>query len=244
MQSERMTTSGPHTKAAADSPEVKDRVNEGMDLVAMLARQMRRRLGSSLDVDDLMSIGREGLLASARSFDPERGVPFRRWANLRIRGFMIDAVRSNGGLPRRVYKTLRAMEAGDRVGEVLAEEHAAAPTTSPEAADARLSASLSSMALAMAAGFLAPMTEGIDQVKDDANDTPEELVGRAQLLELIRAAIAERPDAERTLLTRHYFDGVTFEEAAREIGLSKSWASRLHARAIEGIAAKLKKERP
>jgi RNA polymerase sigma factor for flagellar operon FliA len=238
-----MTTPEPRTKAPADSPEVHDRVNEGLELVAILARQMRRRLGSSLDVDDLMSIGREGLLAAARSFDPERGVPFRRWANLRIRGFMIDAVRSNGGLPRRVYKTLRAMEAGDLVQDTHAEEHAAAKVTTPEAADARLAESLSGMALAMAAGFLAPMTEGIDQVKDDGNETPEELVSRRQLVEVIRAAISERPDAERTLLMRHYFDGITFEEAAREIGLSKSWASRLHARAIDGIAAKLKKER-
>ena len=59
----------------------------------------------------------------------------------------------------------------------------------------------------------------------------------------VREAIAERPEQERVLLTRHYFDDVTFEEAARELGLSKSWASRLHSRAIEGLARSLKRAR-
>ncbi len=63
------------------------------------------------------------------------------------------------------------------------------------------------------------------------------------MLEAVRSAIAERPDAERHLLQRHYFEDVNFDEAARELGLSKSWASRLHARAIEGLARTLKTRR-
>ena len=70
--------------------------------------------------------------------------------------------------------------------------------------------------------------------------SPEEAVSRAEVLDAIRAAIAERPTAERHLLQRHYFDDVSFDEAARELGLSKSWASRLHARAIEGLARTLR----
>ncbi len=58
-----------------------------------------------------------------------------------------------------------------------------------------------------------------------------------------RAAVEGRPEAERHLLVRHYFEGVSFDEAAKEIGLSKSWASRLHARAIEGLAKDLKRLR-
>ena len=63
-----------------------------------------------------------------------------------------------------------------------------------------------------------------------------------QLVALAREAVDRRPEAERHLLRRHYFDGVNFDEAAREIGLSKSWASRLHARAIEAIAKELRRE--
>jgi RNA polymerase sigma factor for flagellar operon FliA len=76
---------------------------------------------------------------------------------------------------------------------------------------------------------------------EDPRTSPEEQVGRAELLAHIRAAIAERPEAERRLLERHYFEDVTFDQVAQELGLSKSWASRLHARAIEGVAKAMKK---
>ncbi len=228
------------SKPPPDSPEVLARLAEGLDVVSLLARQLRRQFGPYVQFDDLVSQGREALLAAARSFEAERGVPFRRWANLRVRGAMIDSVRSGGNLPRRVYRTVRALQAAELVHEVAAEEQAAAPPATPEEADRQISDQLGSAAMAMAIGFLT-MRSGyaLEEVEDPKTSAEEEL-GRAQVLEALRAAIAERPDAERHLLQRHYFDDVNFDEAARELGLSKSWASRLHARAIEGIAKALK----
>jgi RNA polymerase sigma factor for flagellar operon FliA len=236
--------SGPApAKPQPDSPEVLARIREGLDLVDALARQMRRQLGDSVTVDDLASTGREALLAVARSYDAERGVPFRRWANIRIRGAMIDAVRAQGNLPKLVYRKLRAVQAADRVHDALAEEHAAAPSVTAEEADARLSDELGTAAMAMAVAFLAMRSgDALDHARAP-DDSPEEAVGHAELLGRIRAAIAARPEAERKLLERHYFEDVQFEEVSRELGLSKSWASRLHARAIEGVQKALKRER-
>ncbi|HWL89647.1 MAG TPA: sigma-70 family RNA polymerase sigma factor [Polyangiaceae bacterium] len=237
----RSPASIPPPKAAADSPEVRARVGEGMPLVASLGRQMHHHLGASLNVEDLEAMGREGLLDAARSYDRERGIPFLRWASLRIRGAMIDGARSHGSLPRRVYRRLRALEAGDRVQEVVAEELAANPPKGAEAADEQLSTALEGMAMAMAAAFLAPQTQGLDEIIHPDTISPEEEFGNAELMERVRAAIEKRPENERMLLERHYFEGVTFEQAASEIGLSKSWASRLHARAIEAVARELKR---
>ncbi len=233
--------SPPPPKAAADSPEVHERVVEGMPLVTTLARQMHHHLGASLNVEDLEAMGREGLLDAARSYDRERGIPFLRWASLRVRGAMIDGARSHGTLPRRVYRRLRALEAGDRVQEVVAEEMAANPPKTPESADQQLDGALTSMAMAMAAAFLAPQTQGLDEIIHPDTVSPEEAFAHAELLTRVRAAIEKRPENERTLLERHYFEDVTFEQAAGEIGLSKSWASRLHARAIEAVARELKR---
>ena len=230
----------PPTKARADSPEVRKLVEGAVDLVKIIAVQMRRQLGSSLDVDDLISLGHEGLLGAARSFDASRGIPFRGYANLRVRGSMIDGLRTHGGLPRRVYRHLKAMEAGDRVQDAQIEEDGVNPPATPQDADAKLSTRLSGIAMAMAAGFISPEVEGMERVPDLAA-SPEEQATRNELVDRVRAAIASRPDAERKLLERHYFDGLTFEDAAQEIGLSKSWASRLHARAIEAVAEDLKR---
>jgi RNA polymerase sigma factor for flagellar operon FliA len=204
---------------------------------------MRRQLGQHLQVDDLASQGRETLLAAARSFDPDRGVPFRRWAALRIRGAMIDAARQSGNVPKRAYRKLRALQATELLRETATEELSAAPPATPEAADAKLGDELASAAMAAAMGFLAMQHSDALERARDPDASPESSVGRAELLARIKAAILERPEQERTLLLRYYFDDVPFEETARELGLSKSWASRLHSRAIEGVARALKRSR-
>jgi RNA polymerase sigma factor for flagellar operon FliA len=227
----------------SDSPEVVARVEEGLELVELCARQLRRQIGPRAPWDDLISHGREALLLAARSFDRDRGIPFRRWANLRVRGAMIDAIRAQGNLPRRVYKQLRALQAADRVHDAALEETAATPPSSPEDADEKLGSQLESAAAAMAMAFLTIKSGDALDAVSDPDENPEAVVEHGELMRAIREAIAERPEAERQLLQRHYFDDVTFDEAARELGLSKSWASRLHARAIEGVAKALKRGR-
>jgi RNA polymerase sigma factor for flagellar operon FliA len=230
-------------RAPVDPPEVLARIEEGLELVRILARSMRRQLGPDVTVEDLSSSGHEALLAAARTYDPDRGVPFRKWAALRIRGAMIDTARQNGSLPKRVYRRLRAIQAADLVHDAANEEQAAAPPRSAEDADAKLGDQLASAAMAAAIGLLAMRnTEALERARDP-NPSPESDVGHAELLERIKRAIAERPDQERRLIERHYFEDVSFEDAAKELGLSKSWASRLHARAIEGIARSLKRAR-
>jgi RNA polymerase sigma factor for flagellar operon FliA len=226
---------------AADSPEALLRFHAELDLVDVIARQLGRRIAPLVTLDDLRSFGREGLLAAARSFDESRGVPFRRWANVLIRGAMIDGVRQWGDLPRRVYRELRAIEAGDRVLEAYDEEDAAGPATTPEAADVRLSGYLAGIATAIAMGTMASRPR--ESVDPDGRDvTPENLVGDAELVTQVRAIVARLPDRERALIERHYFGDETLDAAAAALGLSKSWGSRLHARAIESIARELRKQ--
>jgi RNA polymerase sigma factor FliA len=222
----------------ADSSETLARFHEELDLVDLNARQVARRIASpSVTIDDLRSFGREGLLTAARSFDPSRGVPFRRWANLRIRGAMIDGVRQWGHLPRRVYQELRALAAADEYQSAVDEEDAANPATTPEGADARIASYLAGMATAMAVGSLT----GREAMDDGPGPTPEEAVAKAELIQRVREVVAQLPDAERTLVERHYFGDETLDQAAASLGLSKSWGSRLHARAIDRVAKALRK---
>lgn len=223
-----------------DSPEVVARISEALPIVDVIARAMRRQFGPHVSFEDLVGQGREVLVSAARSFDPDRGVPFKSWAALRIRGGMMDSLRQHGNLPKRVYRKLRAMQAMDAVQEPALEE--ARPAT-PEAADAALTEQLSSAAMAAAIGFLAMRdSEALAHVKD-ADHSPESNVGYVEVMALVRSAIDERPEQEQAMLRRVYFDDVTIEDAAKELGLSKSWGSRLHARAIEGLVKSLKRSR-
>jgi RNA polymerase sigma factor for flagellar operon FliA len=226
----------------SDGPDVLARVQEAIDLVRIIAHQVKRQLGPTVRVDELASYGHEGLLIAARTYDAARGVPFRRWASLRVRGAILDGVRSTAGLPRGAYRRLRALEASDAFQEAAQEESAGTPTATPEAADARLGSFLEGMAMAMAMAFVSKTGAEVDHAVDPSARQDDELM-HAELRETIRSAIANRPEQERILLEAHYFEDKTLEQAAAQIGLSKSWASRLHARALEGIAKDLKRQK-
>ncbi len=229
------------TPRPADSPDVLARVRDGLSLVETIASQIKRQIRFAMSHEELQSFGHEGLLSAARSFDPSRGVPFTSWAALKVRGAIIDGVRATGALPRRLYQQLRALEAAGVTQEALVEEDAARPPATPEDADQRLKGYLSGIATAMALGYVAQVPLHSGDV--DENDSPEALVGDAEIADAMRAAVSRLPDAERQLVERHYFGEVTLDEAARSIGLSKSWGSRIHARAIEMVARDMKRNR-
>jgi RNA polymerase sigma factor for flagellar operon FliA len=239
------TPTPPRTPPHPDRPEVLARFRAQMDLVDLNARQMARRMGtSSVTLDDLRSFAQEGLLVAARTFDETHGVPFRRWANLRVRGAIIDGVRKWGSLPRRVYRELRSIAAADTLQDAYDAEDAAHPARTAEAADARLTSYLAGLATAMAMGAIASTasihSDGAEALAHDPS--PEEAVATAELMARVKAIMARLPDSERTLVERHYFGEQTLDEAAAALGLSKSWGSRLHARAIDFIARELRRE--
>lgn len=231
---------------AKDSPEVHERFEAHLDLVEIVARQVGRRSGSGLELDELLSFGREGLLDAARRFDPSRGVPFRAYANFRVHGAIIDGVRSLARLPRRAHERLAAVAAANQVSEGMLEDLQAprAPgSTSTDAARA-LAEHLGNMATAMAVGLLAHTAKDDDGIPTpllDESLTPEAELGRAELMQLVTEAIEKLPPPEDELVRRHYLGGERFDHVAQELGLSKSWASRLHTRAIGRLTKRLRR---
>jgi RNA polymerase sigma factor FliA len=235
------TTAPP--KLASDAPDVLSRFQEQLELVEIIARQVARTLGAAVELDDLLSFGREGLLDAARKFDSERGVPFRAYANFRVRGAIIDGVRSQAQLPRRAYERLNGLSAALRVSEGAADDALAAPTNATRAqADQALGDHLAAMAAAMSVGLIAPTGVGEDgeRVQISTADNPEDTVARAELLELVRTAIEALPEEEAVLVRRHYIEGERFDHVAQSLGLSKSWASRLHTRAMQRLSKRMR----
>jgi RNA polymerase sigma factor for flagellar operon FliA len=231
------------TSRPVDSPVVLARIREGLPVVHMICRQLKRQLGLSLSIEEMLSHGREGLLAAARSYDASRGVPFRRWANLRIRGAVFDGIRASSTLPRSVYARLRAMERAARVHDELVREGDTSLPETPAQADAALAEYLARAATAVALGLVGRLEPGGQGELFHDEPTAEEKMIKSELFRAIRRSVEGLPDTERTLLLRHYFDGLTFERAASELGLSKSWASRLHARGVAAVMRNLKRTR-
>jgi RNA polymerase sigma factor for flagellar operon FliA len=225
-----------------DPPEVLERFHSALDLVESTLRRVKRSVGSLVDEDELRSFGQEGLLDAARRYESGRGVPFRAFASFRVRGAMMDGVRHVARIPRRVFVRIRALEAASRQSEGVIEDLAVGPPPGerPEQAERALAAHLAGMATAMAVGMVTAPDAGATVDSGSGEDDPESVVARAELRALIERELDALPAEEATLVKRHYFEGEPFESVARELGLSRSWASRLHTRAIERLGRRLR----
>ncbi len=223
-------------------------VRDNIDLAPTIARQLIRELNLPSGLQgDLESAGREGLLTAARRFEPERGVPFRRYANHRIRGSMLDAVRRESRLPRRAYERLQMLAAALPLNEQASEDLAAPPAPGaplPDA-DARLAEHLGNLATAMAMGLLAQPVQSEEGLASyDPAPLADEQIERAETRQQVLEALEDLTEQERTLVRRHYFEGERFDHVASELGLSKSWASRLHTRAVGRLTKRLREGPP
>jgi len=183
-------------------------------MVRGLASRLRRELSLRGDLDDLIAFGFGGLLEAKHRFDPGRGVRFQTFAYHRIRGAMLDGVRQMAEMPRRAHERLR-------------DERENRPTAAPTALDkafTRMSASLIGGTL-MQGRF--------------GDESPEAVLLKNESVAGLLRALAALPERQRILVRGFYFEGRSIDAMARELGISKSWASRLHTGALQTLRESL-----
>lgn len=202
------------------------------ELVEKVVRRLSRELDLSCDPEDLRAWGQQGLLEARQRFDASRGVRFSTFAYYRVRGAVIDGVRKQGWLRRRAYAKLKALEAADQVCEPVGEQQAQQPSLDA----AQRAAQIGDILGKISAAYL---LSALGQGDDDAPESPEEQVDRTMTRSQVQRDMADLPEREHALLRAVYFEGLTIEEAGARLGLSKSWASRMHAKALERMRRSL-----
>jgi RNA polymerase sigma factor for flagellar operon FliA len=230
-----------------DSPEILERFHAELDLVEIVARQVIRATASTVDIDDLLSAGREGLLAAARRFDPNQEAAFRTYADYRVRGAMLDEIRKMATLPRRAYARLAALEAASAYSEGDWQTNARAELGEGDAERA-LDDHLAAMAAATAIAVVVDASRGDSGSKTSIapGDDPEQAFATAELVARVRREIEHLTEEReltadaREIIQRHYFEGQSISQIARELNIDKSWASRQHSRAIARLAERLR----
>ncbi len=205
----------------------------------------------TLEEGDLINIGILGLLQAARNFDPSRGVKFKTFAESRIKGAMLDTLRSLDPASRnqrRKAKQARQvyMELEQKLGRPPSdEEMAAALSLSLEQWHALLE-EISCLNLGMfqpVRDSQAGATDGGAQLvayfPDASQDDPYFVFYREELKRIIARAIEELPEEERLVVSLYYFEELTFREVAAVLEIKEAQAWRLHAKALMRLRAKL-----
>ncbi len=216
-------------------------VEQHLHLVHSIAAKLRRRLGKTMEPGDLVGYGTQGLIEAAQKFDPRQGTAFGTFAYYRIRGAIFDGMRTMGWYSRGDYARFRAEERANEYMAAASEREAAVRATSPvgptQGQPEDKSQVLEDIAEILGAVATVHITsiEAARDAPDDRFKAPDQEVLETEGRERVRAALATLPDKERRLMELYYFADMNLEDAGKKLGLSKSWASRLHSRAVNHL---------
>jgi RNA polymerase sigma factor for flagellar operon FliA len=219
---------------------------------APLVKYVAGRLGSGLpshvDDDDLVSYGLLGLIGAIERYDPGRDIKFETYAISRIKGSIIDELRSMDWVPRSVRARARDIERAiaeleGKLGRAPSDAEIAKRIGSTED---ELNESLSEIARTSIAALdeLWTVSGGdqialIDTIEDTDVPDPQAALSQTEMREAIADAIARLPEREKLVVTLYYYEELTLREIGEVLGVTESRVSQLHTKAILRLKARL-----
>jgi len=219
----------------------RDRIAAGLPFVESLARRVASSMPHSIELGDLVQDGMLGLIDAAFRFDEARGIKFETFAERRVRGAMIDALRRDAW-PRGVRRQRRELEAAR---EELRRELGAEPSLADLAArvgsdETRLGRTIVRINTIESTS---PLSAG-DNVDGSMlpaalvpsePTSPDRAYEELEVRDRVRAAIASLPPRERKVIGLYYYAEATMKQIGAEIGVNESRVSQLHARAVQRL---------
>ena len=201
-------------------------------LVKQIAGRIVSRLPGHYDLEDLYSAGIVGLLMAIDNFDDEKGIPFDRYARIRIEGAILDTLRASDHLPRTRRQKTKRIEATRRE----LEKSLGRPPSDHEVAEAagESTESVQSTKIdAVAPTFLAP--NDLAQIAPASGDDPFEALSSVQTKRRLAQAVDQLPERLRLLMGLYYKEELSYKQIGEVLGVSESRICHLHKDAVERL---------
>jgi RNA polymerase sigma factor FliA len=219
----------------------KTRVEAGLPFVEALARRMAATMPHSIDISDLVQDGVIGLIDAAERFDEARGIKFETFAERRVRGAMIDALRKDAW-PRGVRRVRRELEAArEKLRVTLGHEPSLADLAREIGADEkRLGKTIVRINTIESTSPLS-CGDHVDESQLPAvlvpaePERPDHAYEKSEVRNRVKGAIDALPPREQRVIALYYYGEVTMKEIGAELGVNESRVSQLHARALRRL---------
>lgn len=220
-------------------------------LVKFVAGRVGAGLPRSVDTADLVSAGVLGLMSAIDRYDPANGAKFETFAMPRVRGAIMDSLRSLDWVPRSVRSRSRTVQA---TIEQLEQRNGTAPTDDEIAAEIGISTEeLAEWLADIAGGSIGPLDHvALDREATgaatrggsgsfDGDGQPSRNVEEQELRAAMRGAIATLPEREQAVIVLYYEDGLTLAEIGEALGVTESRISQIHAKAVLQLRSRLQR---
>lgn len=243
-------TSAPETLYAQIDLEPSSRdklIMESLPVVTYIAQRLLMKLPSSVEADDIHSVGIMGLIDAAERFDARRAVKFRTYAEVRIKGAMLDYLRSLSWAPRRLHQNVREL---NQVRTTIEGTTGRLATVS-ELVDAmgvsveqyhRLVLEIRSMNLYNSdeSGEEESMDSFAHLVADQTSD-PSVAIERKEMIEIVQQAAEQLTERQRIVLWLYYFEELTMKEVGAVLQVKESRASQIHSKTLKTLQREVSK---
>ncbi|MEW5821486.1 MAG: FliA/WhiG family RNA polymerase sigma factor [Cyanobacteriota bacterium] len=217
-------------------------------LVKYVVGRLVISLPVSISNDDLMGYGIEGLIEAVDRFDPQRGLKFETYAITRIRGAIIDNLRSQDWVPRGVRKRTKDLQEAitlleQKLGRTPTESELSEALGVSKAKLAQLLAESSNLLLSLDERKEDSVSQGgvslIDTIVDKDSPDPQSEYEALELKNNLSKAIGSLPEREKMVIALYYHENMTLKEIGQVINVSESRVCQLHAQAIMRLRSKL-----
>ena len=222
-------------------PRVEDQLETYLPLVRQEAYRLKLRLPEEVDVEELFAAGLRGLIEALGRYDAGRGVPFSAYARRRVKGAMIDGLRSLDALPTEVRRKVKQMDA---LEEAFLKQNGRKPSS------VELQTQMAGCGLEPSSRLFWARTMKVQSLQEMEQES-KQLVDKEQrdvlsrleveeLLALVKASISRLNAKEQQVLTLYYQAGLTMKEIALVLGVTESRVCQIHSRCIGFIRQELK----
>ena len=219
-------------------------------LVKYVAGRMASGLPSHVEEADLISYGLIGLINAIERFEPEREIKFETYAITRIKGAIIDELRSQDWVPRSVRARAREIE---RAHQKLENRLQRAPTDEEMADELEMTVeSFQDAILQISNSSIAALDELwtvndssgdqvslLDTLADDSSPDPSAALDQTDLRDRVAEAISRLPEREKLVIALYYYENLTLREIGEVLGVTESRVSQLHTKAVLRLRSRL-----
>jgi RNA polymerase sigma factor for flagellar operon FliA len=224
---------------------------EHLSLIRHVAHRVATRLPSSVEIGDLVNAGVIGLLDAVDKFEPERGVKFKTYAELRVRGAIIDSLRDLDWAPRSLRRRSRDLERvygelEQQLGRAATDEEVSKALGQNLAEFHELLDQLNGLNIgSFDDSFQQDESETfINYYPDDGQNDPHIQFEAVELNTIMTDAIDALPEKERMVLTLYYYEEMTMKEIGSILGVNESRVSQLHSKATLRLRSRLRRTIP
>jgi RNA polymerase sigma factor for flagellar operon FliA len=253
----------PPSKPPAPAPPAEDHAIEPFDLndreglirtyvplVKFVAHRIAARLPSHVELDDLIHSGILGLMDAMEKFEPSRGIKFKTYAELRVKGAILDGLRDLDWVPRSLRRKKKDIENAyhlleQQAGRAATDEEVAAHLGMPLE---ELHKNLDDLKGVTLGSFVDAGEDGegeglIGFIADPDADDPQETFQTRELKAILKDAVDLLPKKERFVVQLYYFDELTMKEIGTLLNITESRVSQLHTKSMLRLRGKLVERR-